>query len=298
MRVTHLGTTARFQQQLENAAVRQSNAQGKVSTGRRIARPSDDPAVTGTVLQTGSQLRRTEQYQRNRDDASGWLGTIGQALTQASTRITVARTRTAAAINGSAAQDQRDALATEIRSISSELRGLANERFRGRAVFAGTADTDVAFDDTGAFVGDEEQVARTLGTGDRVVVNVSGVDAFGTQDVVDPMNGNTFQVLEAVAAALEAGDIPQAQIGLDKLDDSHTRITNALGQSGALASRVESMAVSLADDQLVHRQQLSQLEDADLAQAMVDLTASQVAYEASLATIAQANRTSLLDFIR
>ncbi len=58
------------------------------------------------------------------------------------------------------------------------------------------------------------------------------------------------------------------------------------------------MAVSLADDQLVHRQQLSQLEDADLAQAMVDLTASQVAYEASLATIAQANRTSLLDFIR
>ncbi len=195
MRVTHLGTTARFQQQLENAAVRQSNAQGKVSTGRRIARPSDDPAVTGTVLQTGSQLRRTEQYQRNRDDASGWLGTIGQALTQASTRITVARTRTAAAINGSAAQDQRDALATEIRSISSELRGLANERFRGRAVFAGTADTDVAFDDTGAFVGDEEQVARTLGTGDRVVVNVSGVDAFGTQDIVDPMNGNTFQVL-------------------------------------------------------------------------------------------------------
>ncbi len=298
MRVTHLGTTARFQQQLENAAVRQSNAQGKVSTGRRITRPSDDPAVTGTVLQTGSQLRRTEQYQRNRDDASGWLGTIGQALTQASTRITVARTRTAAAINGSAAQDQRNALATEIRSISTELRSLANERFRGRAVFAGTADTDVAFDDTGAFVGDEEQVARTLGNGDRVVVNVSGVDAFGAQDIVDPMNGNTFQVLEAVATALEAGDIPQAQIGLDKLDDSHTRITNSLGQSGALASRVESMAVSLADDQLVHRQQLSQLEDADLAQAMVELTASQVAYEASLATIAQANRTSLLDFIR
>ncbi|MCP5027987.1 MAG: hypothetical protein GY929_17055 [Actinomycetia bacterium] len=298
MRVTHLGTTARFQQELENTAQRQAGAQGKVSSGRRISRPSDDPAVTGTVLQTGSQLRRTNQFQRSRDDAAGWLGTIGQALTQASTRITVARTRTVEAVNGSAAQDQRDALATEIRSIASELRGLANERFRGRAVFAGTADSDIAFDENGVFVGDEEQVARTLGQGDRVVVNMSGLDAFGVEDVADPLNGNAFQVLEAVASALEIGDVATAQLGIDKLDESHRRIVDALGRSGALASRVESMAVSLADDELVHRQQLSSLEDADLAQAMVELTASQVAYEASLATIAQANRTSLLDFIR
>jgi flagellar hook-associated protein 3 FlgL len=298
MRVTHLGSTARHLQQLQTAGGRQADGQEKVSTGRRISRPSDDPAITGTVLQTGSLLRRTDQYQRNREDAAGWLGTIGQALTHASTRITVARTRTVEAVNGSAGQDQRNALATEIRSIANELRGLANERFRGRAVFAGTADGGEAFDSNGSFVGDEEQVARTLGRGERVIVNTSGLDAFGIEDVADPLNGNTFQVLEAVASALEAGDVETARTGIDKLDEGHTRITTALGRSGAVASRVEAMAVSLEDDKIVHRQQLSQLEDVDLAQAMVELTASQVAYEASLATIAQANRTSLLDFLR
>jgi flagellar hook-associated protein 3 FlgL len=53
-----------------------------------------------------------------------------------------------------------------------------------------------------------------------------------------------------------------------------------------------------ADDTITLTQQLSSLEDVDIAEAVMDLQLQQTAYEAALAAFAQSSQSSLVDFLR
>ena len=85
---------------------------------------------------------------------------------------------------------------------------------------------------------------------------------------------------------------------LDRLDAAQTRIQTAVADVGSRYGRLEQAAQKAKDLTLDLQASLSEVENVDLAKAMVDLQLQEVAYQAALATTGRVLQPSLIDFLR
>jgi flagellar hook-associated protein 3 FlgL len=72
----------------------------------------------------------------------------------------------------------------------------------------------------------------------------------------------------------------------------------ARAQVGARANRLEQAKTSQGSLVTSNQGLLSQLEDADMASAITELTRRQTTYQATLAVTAKVMQTSLIDYLR
>jgi flagellar hook-associated protein 3 FlgL len=90
--------------------------------------------------------------------------------------------------------------------------------------------------------------------------------------------------------------------GLDALASTlalkTSQVQTELGQVGARFQRVDAMQSQNKADALTMKKNLSNLEDVDLAEIMMQLQTQQVAYQAALQATAKALQPSLADFLR
>ncbi len=287
---------------LQNGLGRLARTQEQLHTGRVINRPSDSPIGTNNAMRLRSEATAQTQYARNAEDGLGWLGQIDNTLM--SMMDSVRRTRNLAlqgASTGSNSQASRAALAAEVEQIREALVSSANTQYLGRPVFGGTTAGKVAYDPaTAAFVGvpvtqpapaPGTTVERTVADGVRVRVDVTGPEAFG------PPGDDLFKTLGDVVNHLRT-DPAALGADLDKLDAALTRMQTALTQVGTRYGRLEQAAQNAKNVTLDLQASLSEVENVDMAKAMVDLQLQEVAYQASLATTARVLQPSLIDFLR
>src|SRR6186713_33226 len=99
---------------INRAGTQLSNTQRKLSSGREITRPSDNPYGTSRAMDLRSNLEGTRQFQRNITDGLAWAGVTDIALGKIGD--TLARVRELAIQGGSdtSGQVSRDAIASEI----------------------------------------------------------------------------------------------------------------------------------------------------------------------------------------
>jgi flagellar hook-associated protein 3 FlgL len=76
------------------------------------------------------------------------------------------------------------------------------------------------------------------------------------------------------------------------------QVQTQLAQVGSQFLRVQNMQSQNTSNGLTMKQNLSSIEDADIAEVMVNLQAQQVAYQAALQATAKAIQPSLTDFLR
>lgn len=272
-----------------------TEAQVRIASGKQIQRPSDGPAQVLSALDYRSQLRRNEQLGRNAHDAGAWLDNADSALTHSVDRLTRARTLVVGGINGSADAQSRRAYAAEIRAIREELIQTANTQYLGRPIFSGTADTGTAYAADGTYQGNTGTVERNVAPGVSIQVNRAGPAVFG--DASHP-DGNVFQVLADIADALEAGDIAGATAGLDKIGRSTDRIETAQVEMGARSKQIEEIGFRNAEVDVELKAALSEVEDVDMAEALIEVRVQEMAYQAALQVTAKVIQPTLLDFLR
>jgi flagellar hook-associated protein 3 FlgL len=282
------------------AAAQQSlvRAQDRLSSGRELQRASDSPARALAALDHRAVLRRSEQFQRNASDARGWLVTADTALTASVSELSRARSLVVGARSGASDPNALKAVADELRTIRDGLLQLANTRHLDRSIFAGGAAVDQAFDASGVYRGDDGVVMRPLAESVTLQVNRTGPAVFGVHDPGDPLNGNLFQVLDAVIAAVASGDVSAMGIGLSRIDAATDRLEAAQVELGARARQVDDVVARTELLDLDRRQALSEVEDVDVAQALIEVRAREFNYQAALGAAAKVMQTSLLDFLR
>lgn len=291
VRLTQGMLVSRAQDAIQAGLSRFSDAQERVSTGKRLNRPSDSPTDTASAMRLRSALKAQEQYTRNAADGLGRLGLVDQALSGVFTQVSRAR-ELALQGSGSAGQSSREALAAEVDQIRDDLLSQANTTYLTRPLFGGITAGGRAYDDTGTFVGVAGEIPRQVGDDVKVRVDVDGRTVFG--DGAD----SVFAELEDLSAALRANDSAGIQTGLDDLAGRLTDLSTVQAGVGASYKRIEQAQDALVDRQLFLTSTLSDLEDVDLARATVDLNLQQVAYQAALASTARVLQPSLLDFLR
>ena len=271
---------------------RLSDSQEKLSTGRQINRPSDDPTGTNEAMRLRAQLAADTQNARNAQDGLSWLGQTDSTLQ--SMLDSVARARdlmVQGASTGGSGPDARAAIAQELTQIRSGLISDANTQILGRPIFGGTTGGTAAYDASGTFIGNGNAVNRTVSDGVSVQVNTTGPAVFsaGSDDL--------FSVLGD--AITQLGSNPTALSGtLDRLDSVTEQMKSGLADVGTRYGRVQTAQDRLSSTSLDNQSALSDVENVDVAKAIVDLQMQQVAYQASLGATARVMQPSLLDFLK
>ncbi|WP_127783042.1 flagellar hook-associated protein FlgL [Rhodococcus sp. X156] len=292
MRVTEQSSARATLAGLQSTASRLQDVQARLSSGRQITKPSDSPSGTATALHLRSELRRTEQHQSSATDALGWLTTVDSTLSAVGNQVQQVRTLVLQGLNtGSADATSNEALAQQVDQARTALLSLANATHQGRPVFGGTTAGPMAFDRSGAYVGDAGTVQRTVGPNNEVTVSGSGTAAFGSP-------GNTvFDVLTDIAAKLRSNP---AALGpeLSRLDSARQAVTGQQALAGSRYQSVQSVQTATLVQTTQLKTQLSELQDIDLADTVIALTTADTAYQAALATTAKIRQISLLDYLR
>jgi flagellar hook-associated protein 3 FlgL len=275
---------------------RVARTQEQLTTGRVINRPSDSPSGTNAAMQLRQQITQNAQFLRNAGDGLARLGTADTVLT--SMMDSVRRAHDLAlqgASTGSVGLQAREALAMEVQQIRDGLLSQANSTHLGMPLFGGTTTGKVAYVKDGAgvvtYAGDSNAVNRRIGADDNVRVDITGPEIFG------PAGDDLFDVLADISAKLTS-DPGSLGSELDRLDAAMSRITTSLADVGSRFNRLEAGMRINRDAELSLQDSLSQVENVDMARAMVDLQMNEVAYQAALGATARVLQPSLLDFLR
>ena len=292
-RVTQNMMSTRSLSSLQGSLTALARSQEQLSTGRVLNRPSDNPTDTTSAMRIRSALADQQQYARNGQDGQGWLGTIDATLQSMVSQVTRARDLALQGANAATSgQTARDAMAAEIDQIREGMISGSNTQFLDRPVFGGATAGAIAYDSNGQYVGQPATVNRTVADGVRVQVNVNGEDVFG------PAGANVFDQLAQLSADLRAGNQAGIEAGIGNMKGAADRVLSSLADVGTRAARIESAVQGSGDTKIRLSNQLSELENTDIAKATVDLQMQQVAYQASLAATARLVQPSLLEFLR
>ncbi len=289
-RVTQLSLANRATSNLQQMLTSLGKIQNEISSNKRISVPSDDPVGTVTALQTRSAIGLNTQIATNIDDATAWLSTADNTMNSIVTQLTQARTLAIQAQNGALDQAGLEAIATQIDSIRSTVLGLANTQYNGRSIFAGTADGP-AYDASGNYVGTSASIERTVAPGVRLQINVNGDTAFGAA------GADVFTDLTNLAAAVRSGSSTGIDTALTALDTGTRTVSTSLAGVGASEQRLSALKSQNTNDALTLQQNLSNVEEPDLTQAVIALQMQQNAYQAALAVTARVIQPSLVNFL-
>jgi flagellar hook-associated protein 3 FlgL len=276
---------------------RLTRTQGRLSSGKQITRPSDDPAGASKALLLRESLKGNQQYQRNVGDATSFADATETALSSMTDLVQRARELVVQGSSDSADATSRDAIAKEIEQIADALKEQANTSYAGRHLFAGTATTTAPYDTTDAYQGNTATIAREIGPGVSVTVNITadsllgGGQAAGDDKLLDVLRDVRDHLAAGDGASLRGTDLTRLDAGVDNL--LTTRAAN-----GALTNRLESASTRLSSLEELTTKGLSDVEDADMAKTLIDLNTQTNAYTAALKSGASIVQSSLMDFLR
>lgn len=295
-RITQQSHLSAMRTDLTQVSSRLADIQRQVASGKTMERASDAPSAALESLRYRRSLRTYGQYERNLSDAKNWLGAADTGMAAVDDRLSRVQDLTIQADNASLSSEARAAISVELRAVADELVGLMNSNHLGRPLFGGTVGGTQAYDNTGTYLGDTGVVERSISSGSKFQVNVTGPDVFGVDDPADPMNGNIVEMVRRIADDVDAGIEVRGALGA--IETSQTRLHSAQATLGARLASIEKLENRNFDTMTDLRSSLSETEDVDLAEAILELTTQEAAYSAALNISGRLLSQSLLDFIR
>jgi flagellar hook-associated protein 3 FlgL len=278
---------------LRRVQERLADARSRVSSGKQIEKPSDDPLGAERAVRLRSEIATTSAYGTAVDESRSWLDATDAALSSINDIVQTARELTVQAANGATTPAARQSIKVQIDALTEQLKTTLNGAYDGRYIFSGTATDTPPYDLTSAtpdaYQGDSNPVVRQIGPGVSVQVNVTADDVLS----------GLLPALRTISAHLQSNDAASLQTtDLQALDAGLDTVTTARSQVGATTNRVDAAGQRLVDLHDVTTAFLSKTEDADLPQALTDLSAQQNALSAALQGGATLIQQSLMDFLR
>jgi flagellar hook-associated protein 3 FlgL len=281
---------------INTAAEQLAQAQHQVSSGRRMLVASDDPLSTQLAVGEHATLGNLDAYTRSASSAAARLAAADSVMTAIIDKITSAIVAGTSARGSEIDPDARAAVVQQIRGLRDSLAGDFNQKFNGSALFAGTATDQEAFTFSGGawiYNGNADTAQLQVEQGRLVSVTFDG-NAIAQGADAD----NMFTVLDDLATAVASGDNNAIGVAIDGLERAFDRATQAQGRLGADERGVDEAVARLSVFRVSSETRRSNLEDANMAEAMTRLSQAETAYRAALGAVSSAERLSLLDYLR
>lgn len=280
---------------LQQAESEFNRVQEQLSTGKRVQRPSDDPQGTAISMGYRRDIAYEAQMRRNIEGGVAFMNATESALSSATDVIHRARELAVQGANGTNSQAGRDAMAIEVDQLLQQMVQIANSNFSGAYIFAGNKTDQPAFATATAggsitavtYQGDGGQRLRQVSPQDTYAVNLNGPDAFG----------NVFQNLMDLRDALRSGS-PNINQSIGVLDKDLDYVLAARADIGARSNALEDISARSEAKDTDLQGLRANIEDIDVAETIVSLTARQNQLQAALGAIGQTMNMTLLNFLR
>jgi flagellar hook-associated protein 3 FlgL len=268
-----------------------------VATGKRILKLSDDPVGLTQGLNIKSTLSSIEQMGRNITLGKLWLAVSESAVSQVQDVISEAKVLSIQMANATVNAAERRSAAETVQNMLEEIVSLANTEVTGRYIFAGFKTDAAPFtlesDNSVTYHGDNSRFTVKIGKDATVQVGSDGEAVFGTFDQPDDI----FKIFSDLKTALENNDVSGIQAGMGDLDGRFDHVASKISDIGSKMLRMEIKENIFQDLNLTNTERLSRIEDADITEAILDLRAKEVAYQAALASASKVLQMSLLDYM-
>jgi flagellar hook-associated protein 3 FlgL len=297
MRISFANMFDQGNQAIATAAQELIDAQQRVSTGRRINAPSDDPLGIVSSIGARAVSTRMDAYTRAADAASSRLAVADSVLSDVVNQLTAAQTTALSARGSVPTQAQRDAAAGELLAIRDALLSDISTQFQGTYLFSGSRITTAPFASTGAgisaYQGDSSSTVIDVGTSRTAALSFDGGAIFQGSDAT-----HVLDALTTLAAAVKSGDDAGIGAGLDALKRAFDRATSAQSSIGNNLKALDDGRIQITTAKNAADRLASKVENVDLAEAATRLAQAETAYRAALGAFATIGRQSLMDYLR
>ncbi|MBM4339168.1 MAG: flagellar hook-associated protein 3 [Deltaproteobacteria bacterium] len=285
------------QQRISRLSSELNEINKKISSGRNINRPSDDPLGLIDSLGLKSTLSQADQYLRNLEMGKSWLNLIESAMDQSGELVGRAIEIGIQTANDTQSPETRAQAAIEVGHLLDQAIALGNTQLGGYYIFAGYETLTPPFSkvvvggiETAQYNGDGNDFNIQIGKNETIAIGKNGQTVF--------INSSLFDILGTLKKALEDNDVATVRLQLDNLKTAGDYLQNHMADAGAKANRIEGKESALTTLRLNLKDRLSQVEDTDLAELVTELRAKELAYEAALMSAVKITELSLINFLR
>jgi len=288
MRVANKSIYDSVQYNLGSISEELNKANEIATTGKRINNLSDDPVGLTQSLKIRSALSNIEQMGRNISYGNSWLSASESALTNVQNILSDTKALCVQMTSGTIGSDQRASAAVSVQNMLNEIVSLANTDVAGNYIFAGSKTDTIPFDQDGTYNGDNNAFTIKISQNSTVEVGSDGQAVFGT----------VFATLLDLKAALQSNDVGSIQDAMDKLDTHFDDISGKISDVGSKMNRMEIRDKIFQDLNFSNTERLSKIEDADIAEAVMNVKAAELTYQAALASSSKVMTLTLVDYLR
>jgi flagellar hook-associated protein 3 FlgL len=290
-----------FLASLNRIQSRIDRATSQVSSGLRITNASDAPDEVGALLQSRAELAVAEQSRSNLSRVRGEVDSAENALRSVIELAERARVLGAQGQTGTQTAVTRTTIAAELEGIFRQIVGAANTNFEGRFLFSGNNDQvqpyTVDFSQPNgvtAYGGTAATRSVPDANGVMIPIGRSGQEIFDS-----PVPGaSLFGAISSLRTALLANDEAALELANESLGSALNHVNTQLTRYGHTQNDIGS-AIEIATKRTLDlKMKISTMENADLADAILELQTGQTARQAALQAKGQEDRRTLFDFLR
>ncbi|UAK26064.1 flagellin N-terminal helical domain-containing protein [Sphingomonas nostoxanthinifaciens] len=258
--------------------------QQQVSSGKRLAAPSDDPAASARVSEIRQMQADQVVYTTNTNTGAAISSAADTALTSVTTLLTKAKELMLSGRNDATSDTDRATIAGQLTSLLSNIQSLSTQNDpTGAPLFPDGTPLELPVSDT----------LNLPATASR--------DSVFNQVSIAGVPTSITSILTDAATALTTTDATQratlSDASLTALDDAINHITQVQADQGVRAQRFDTAKTALADAGDALTTERSSLEDTDLTYALSQFQSKQLSLQAAQSVYAQTMKKSLFDLI-
>jgi len=293
---SYIDELTRMQSQMETL-------QAQITSGYQVQTPGDDPAAIGPILDAKTRISQLTQNQTNLGQLQTELQTGDGALQQAIQLVESASSLASqAATNMNSNSASQASLLQQAQGILQSLVNISATTATGRYIFSGDLDQQALYTLDLTEPNGVQQLATATST--RTVTDANGAPLWTARtatDIFDPSNpdgtpatGNVFAAVTSLITALQNNDSAAATASVGSLQSADDYLNQQLGYYGIGETRVTDTMNEQSTALVNEQQQLSGLQDTDVASAAVSLNQLNVEQQAALTSRAQYNQMNNL----
>ena len=300
MRITDKILQNNFLANLNFSTERLYDAQTKVLTNKRVNKPSDNPVDAMTSLNIRTKLSEINQYQRNINRSKTMVENTESVVTQLANIFQRLSTLTIQGASDSYGPNDKISLAGEVNQLLEQIFVIANNRSESVYIFVGTLNDVAPYQAIYNVDGEIARVQTTGSSGDiegligervKIKININGEDLFESSQ-------NLFEIVIKIRDDLLANDSEALNEDLNNISNASENIYNSQSLLGSRLNRIFAAETRAENDILNYTEYLSDTEDVDASEAIINYQRELLTLQASLEAGARLLYPKLVDFLR
>ena len=246
------------------------NTMNALASGKRINSAKDDASGLAVSTKMKSMIKGLNQASRNIADGSSMLNVASGYLQETTDILQRIRELAVQSSNGIYSDEQRSMIQIEVSQLVSEIDRIASSAtFNGLQLF------------TGRFANGNEAITLHIGsqTDQQISFNLEAAtsESFGLKNV------------QGSGESLSISSPDEANMAIATVDEALLRVSKSQALIGANQNRMEvaKKGIDIAAENMAAAN--SRIEDADMAEKIVELSKNQILSQSSLAMMTQSN---------